>query len=221
MNNFDDFLALSEFDFSKTKLIVFSGKSGSGKSTCIKFLLDNHFKNASKTIINSPPFAEPVKIAEVVVLDEALGLKEYFFCLRQLHLGKTVVVASHLPSFFFSSLAFFFTTRLFNCDCESQKLARYLAKRDYSFSEGKLHDFQKKYKATFTDLEIILETSKGTKNFDMLFDQFEAQYTIDLAKNSDKNPTVTPWSASQHRPPIRQSEAAHPGKYPAKKAGHC
>lgn len=184
MNNFDDFLALSKLDFSESKLIVFSGKSGSGKSSYIDFLLNSHFKNASKTFIKSPPFVYPNVTTAVVVLDEVLGMEEYLFCLRQLTLGKTVMAASHLPPFFFAILAFFFKARLFDCDRESSKLARYLSSRGYRFSEKSLQLFQQKYKATFTDLDIILETSGDNKDFDLLFDQFEAQYTIALTKHT-------------------------------------
>ena len=39
---FDDFLGLEGEDFRQTRLIVFAGISGSGKSTALKFLCDHH-----------------------------------------------------------------------------------------------------------------------------------------------------------------------------------
>ena len=39
---FDDFLGLEDENFERTRLIVFTGISGSGKSTAMKFLCDRH-----------------------------------------------------------------------------------------------------------------------------------------------------------------------------------
>ena len=39
---FDDYLGLGREAFRRTRLIVFAGISGSGKSTALKFLCDHH-----------------------------------------------------------------------------------------------------------------------------------------------------------------------------------
>lgn len=42
MTEYDDFLSLLDQDFDDARFIAFCGKSGSGKSTAIRFLLENH-----------------------------------------------------------------------------------------------------------------------------------------------------------------------------------
>jgi hypothetical protein len=96
----NDHLGLLERSLASLKMIVFTGMSGSGKSTCIDLLLAEHpeFAGRDYTTIGPTPIIWPEADppTELVVVDELQSFGELRHVARLLHGGHTLLVASHL-----------------------------------------------------------------------------------------------------------------------------
>lgn len=166
MDNFiyDDFLGLNVQRFHRRDLIVFYGGSGSGKSTAIEFLLNNHPDFSDMEYFTMRPRisgweAVPHNIEHVVV-DEVFSLTDMTKIAAVLTKNRKVIVASHLQPVFFHLFFPHVNKKIFITDKESGKLASYLREKDITFSHAALERYVKRYKATYTDMEIILEHTK-------------------------------------------------------------
>jgi hypothetical protein len=152
MTFFDDFLNLAQFDAGRYRLIVFHGRSGSGKSTAIEFL---------RRRMTTP----------VVVVDEITTLRDFFRAQRSLRNGGTVLVASHISPLWFrlirpTSIAIFRTDR------ETAKIARYLERRGVQVSQRVVSAYARSFRATYTDADLIMERWPST-SFDESFARFQ------------------------------------------------
>ena len=149
---FDDFLGLSALDLSSYGLIVFHGRSGSGKSTAIEFLLQNHFRNRA-----------------VIVVDEIATPLDLVRARRLLRSSTTRLVASHVPPFLFRLFAR--RIAVFRTDRDSSKIARHLQRRGVRASNAAVDEYVRRFGATYTDVDLILERySKG--DFDRALGRF-------------------------------------------------
>lgn len=153
-------------DYSKeSRLIVFFGRSGCGKSTSIRELLrSNKFKDRK---------------GEFVVVDEITRVREILFVWQALWIGKTVLAASHVSKFFFWPLSWLYRSSLYQLDSDKERLRAYLRTIGVSFSEDILAAYIKRYKATFTDLQIILEREPA-KSLDESFLRFHRACSISI-----------------------------------------
>ena len=102
---FDDFLGLEGEDFRQTRLIVFAGISGSGKSTALKFLCDHHpeFAGGSSQwvwMLEKTPEVGSIHGNRLVVVDEIRDPRQLPTVARLLRQNQTVAVASHLNAGF-------------------------------------------------------------------------------------------------------------------------
>lgn len=163
---FDDFLGLKEEEFQGTRLIVLTGMSGSGKSTALKFLADQH-----------PAFREqpwewiwalgkkwnprPIRKKRLVVVDEVVSVRQLPGVLRLLQQNRTVAVASHLPQACFWPFQLFFQTRHFRTDKDMSKISRELARQGIPSTPHAVSEFCRQYGANYVDLECILERHPG------------------------------------------------------------
>lgn len=156
---FDDYLALASRDFSRDRLVVFTGRSGSGKSTAIRFLLDEHrdFRGREASIIEGPRFARLQSEADVVAVDDLTTVADLPRVLRLLARSRTLLVASHLDPLWFAPLRAVVRCSLFRTDADTRKLERYLADRGVAASARALAIYAAAFRATYTDLDIILE----------------------------------------------------------------
>jgi len=195
MIEYDDFLALLHQDLSDVRLIAFCGKSGSGKSTAIQFLFENHpdfagihpfiiqshrtgWRCRSRMLLAGTFFVRESLARDCwVVVDEIVSLADVLGVAGLLMRGKRVVMASHVPPTCLQPLCILGKYKMFRTDHGAAKLARYLKKQRVVFSQGVLDRFVKKYGATYTDLDIILERTREP-NFDQAFARFERLCSI-------------------------------------------
>lgn len=177
----DDHLNLLIRSLGDRRLIVFTGMSGSGKSTYIELLLAEHpdFADRDYTWIGPAPIAWPVarQSTELVVIDEVSQVVELWHVTRLLREGHTLLVASHLPFVFVRLLALRWPLAHFRTDQSIEKLEHSLALRGILFTSERVRDFVRSFGANYTDLEIVLERSDG-KDFDRALDRFERSASI-------------------------------------------
>lgn len=148
---FDDFLALGDRDFSSHDLIIFHGRSGSGKSTAIEFL---RRKNPH---------------VSYQVVDEITTFRD---------LGKLlptrrgpVLIATHVRPIWLRLMKPFARTVIFRTDRDSAKLVRYFVERSIRASAEAVALYVREFGATYTDAEVILERYPSA-SFDQSYARF-------------------------------------------------
>lgn len=135
--DFDDFLGLAARDFSRHRLVVFVGRSGSGKSTAIGFVRQRH-----------PAFE---------VMDELRRLADLERLRAPLQRGARMLVASHVAAGWFLALRPFMRVAVFRTDRDEGKIARYLHGRRIAASAPAVAAYVRRFGATYTDVDLILE----------------------------------------------------------------
>jgi hypothetical protein len=134
---FDDFLALGDRDFSSHDLVIFHGRSGSGKSTAIEFL-----------VRKNPHVAYQV-------VDEITTFRDLSKLLRTRR--GPILIASHVHPVWLRMLKPFARTVIFRTDRDSGKLLRYFEERSIRASAEAVALYVREFGATYTDAEVILE----------------------------------------------------------------
>jgi hypothetical protein len=137
MTFFDDFLDLAAFDARRFRMIVFHGRSGSGKSTAIEFL---------RTRMTSP----------VVVVDEVTTLSDFVRVLKTLRNNAPVLVATHISPLWFRLIRPW-SIAVFHTDRETTKITRHLNRRGIHSSQDAVAAYAARFRATYTDADLILE----------------------------------------------------------------
>ncbi|HSN68051.1 MAG TPA: hypothetical protein VLV48_02335, partial [Thermoanaerobaculia bacterium] len=94
MTRFDDFLALRTRDFSRVRLAVFAGRSGSGKSTAIRFLLEEHpdFRARGVVALDRASLRDFRGRADVVVVDDLVAWSDLPPLAALVRRSRTVLV---------------------------------------------------------------------------------------------------------------------------------
>lgn len=156
----DDFLRLQSRSFVGVGLVVFTGTSGSGKSTALEFLRRRHPDFAGRNWVTVNRGRCGLRFPRcrgcVVAIDEVVALQE-LWPLAGLLRHNQVLVAAHLPRICFTLFAGTCRMRLFRTDLDRGKIARSLARRGIGFSEAAVDDYCRVYGANYLDLEHILE----------------------------------------------------------------
>jgi len=171
----NDHLGLLERSFARLRMIVFTGMSGSGKTTCIEMLLNAHpdFAGQDHTIIGKAPIAWPgVDLpTKLVVVDELQRFGELLHVARLLRGGHTVLVASHLHPAWVRLFNRWWPAEHYYTDRSTDKLQHFLKAQGVRFTPKRVQEFGREYGANYTDLEIILEHSGG-EDFDLALERF-------------------------------------------------
>ncbi len=173
--HFFDYLDLKQQDFSQTRLIVFSGQSGAGKSSYLEYLANNNesLKSCAIKTHNERPMAwSKIKSKkQTLIIDEVKNPFELYYIIRLLISGNTLLVANHAPTFLYKLIGLLTTARLFNIDRQTKKINHYLKSHGYQFSQATVETFCKTFGSSYLKLEIILET--GDKpDFDDIYRKF-------------------------------------------------
>lgn len=191
--HFDDYLGLSHLDLSRTRLVVFSGRSGSGKSTAIEWLLSGHpsFRGRKSALLRRPRFERPPLLPDVVVVDDLTSARELPLVLQLLGARHTVLVASHLAPAWYRPIAAFFPTRLFRTDRDEGKITRRLTRLGVLTSEAAVRGYVRRFGATYTDLDIILERYPNV-GFDAALASFTRFCDVELSLSGQSSRRSSP-----------------------------
>lgn len=170
---FDDFLGLMARDLSPYRVIVFHGRSGSGKSSAIRFLLEHHrvFRGRTCDWLNAPLFRPSVDNPELIVADDLTHPAQYAKLLPMLARGRTLLLASHLPLHWHHIVRPLARSVIFLTDRDHGKIRRYLASMQITASDAAVAAFVQHFGATYTDVDIILECCPG-RDFDRALSRF-------------------------------------------------
>jgi hypothetical protein len=179
----NDHLDLLKRSFGGVRMIVFTGMSGSGKSTCIDLLLAEHPDFAGRDYVTIRPAAiswsEEDPSTKLVVVDELQSFRELWRIARLLRAGHMLIVASHLRPVWVRLFNMRWPATHFHTDQSTEKLQHFLKARGVRFTPERLREFGEAHGANYTDLEIILERSGG-HDFDLAFERFRRSARIDI-----------------------------------------
>jgi len=167
--DFDDALGLAGRSFAGVDLVSFHGRSGSGKSTAIRYLLARH-----------PDFQAENRAArsrEVTVFDDLLTPCEIGDILRALRRGHRVLAACHFPRRWLAPLRLPWRTAAIDLDAYPEKIGRWLTARNIPHTPEAVHHFCRCYGANYTDAAIILERFPD-QSFDQALSRFMRECRI-------------------------------------------
>ena len=177
-----DHLGLLERSFANLRMIVFTGMSGSGKTTYIEMLLATHpdFAGREHTKIGKPPNAFPVvdPPTKLVVVDELQRHGELRYVARLMRDGHTALVASQLHPAWVRLFKIWWPAEHYYTDQSTDKLQHFLETQGVHFTPERVREFGRVYGANYTDLQIILEHSGG-QDFDLVFERFRRSARVE------------------------------------------
>ena len=168
--DFDDALGLTGRCFAGVELVTFHGRSGSGKSTAIRHLLDEH-----------PDFQAENRAErsdEITVFDDLLSPREIGDILRALRRGHRVLAACHFRPRWLAPLRLRWRLAPFDLDAHPEKITRWLTARGIPHTPEAVHHFCHHYGANYTDAAIILERFPD-QSFDRALSRFLRQCRIE------------------------------------------
>ena len=191
---FDDFLGLGREVFDRTRLIILTGISGSGKTTTLKFLADHHasFRDRPQHWIWSMRMtrdSSTVRDKRLIVLDEVVGVHQLPGVLRLLRRNQTVAVASHLHPAWFWPLRLVFKSRHFHTDHDTAKIQGLLRRRGISHTDAAISEFCRRHGSNYVDLECILERHPG-RSLDQALHLSQKLDRLSIHKAKDWKPVV-------------------------------
>jgi len=163
---FDNFLNIQNGDLDHIQLVIFTGVSGSGKSTYMKHIAQHH--NSQK---------------DILFMDDITRIRDLFKITPQLVRGQRIVMGSHLPICVLRFLRMFGTQKIYRTDLCAGKLKRFLSAQNIRFSNNVLHRYIKNYRSNYTDMRLMMEHTQETKNFDKAFHRFQSYCQIQHFKN--------------------------------------
>ena len=173
---FDDFLNLAAGDLGGLRLIVFSGVSGSGKSTALRFLAESHASFQTRPVLEldcQPDLRSAPHVTDHLILcDEVRQVRELAGLARLMRNRNTVAVAAHLPLLAFRPYGIFGPARYFRTDRDPGKIMRYLDRSRLSYSRAAIATYCRLYGSNYVDLRHMLERFPS-ENFDQAFAQFQ------------------------------------------------
>ena len=156
---FDDFLSLRTAGFPGARLVVFSGRSGSGKSTAIRFLLAAHpdFRHRESVVLGRASLARFRGKGDVIVLDDLVEPRDLAHIPRLLRASTSLLVASHLRATWFRPFQLVVPCAFFRTDRDGAKIRRHLERRGIAATPAAVERFVAAFGATYTDVDIVTE----------------------------------------------------------------
>ena len=167
-NNFDDYLELLNYDFSKYKYIVFVWNSWSGKSSYIRELIKEN-KTLNK---------------DIIIIDEIFDFIDYIKLFVQLFSKKQFIIASHVSINYFFLFKPLGRIKYIKIDEHHAKICNYLQCKKLKYSKETVSKYIKWFSSTYTDIDIILE-KYNWDNFDEAFYKFIKFNKVKLTWNKN------------------------------------
>lgn len=167
-NEFDDYLELFNYDFSKYKYIIFTWNSWSWKSSYINKLLE-----VNKTLSS-----------DIVVVDEIFDVFDFIKLFFSFFSNKKFIIASHISINYFYIFRFLWKIKYIKTDKHHSKICNYLQCKNLSHSNQVVSKYIDKFSSTYTDVDIILEWYKW-QDFDEAFYNFTKFNKISLTWNKN------------------------------------
>jgi len=164
---FDDYLGLASRSLAGVDLVSFHGRSGSGKSTAIEYLLARH-----------PDMEGHRSGARVTVFDDLLGPREIGRIVRALGRGQRVLAACHFDRRWLGVLRLRWRVLAFDLDAMPAKIERWLDARGIDYTPRAVERFCRVYGANYADAAIILERFPGA-SFDRALSRFLRECRIE------------------------------------------
>ena len=162
--------------FDEVRLIVFSGVSGSGKTTTLQHLVSchPHYQHELRTDITGSPinWTRISPSTRLVVIDELVSLSDYWYLIRLLHHGHYVIAASHLPNIYLRLLALIWSIRIIRVDKDYRTISHYLQQEQIHYSDAAVRDFCSVLGSSYVDTKIILEQYPSC-SFDEAWSRFK------------------------------------------------
>lgn len=182
-HGFDDFLGLRAMDFSTARLVAFAGVSGSGKSSCMDFLTRIHADYAGADVFHiNPGRAGGMQLPgphRLLCADDVLTMAEFAAVLGFLRRGGRAVITTHLPRSVLQAARLFGPAHILRTDRDTAKLSRWLDARGIGHTRAVLADYAARYRASYTDMKLILEHTGETADFDRAYRGFHKFCRID------------------------------------------
>jgi hypothetical protein len=165
MTGYDDFLNLKTAQFRSFRLVVFTGVSGSGKTTAIQWLIDHHHdfhdRPVSRVAGGGLDWAVPNVDDGLVVVDDIIRLKELAKVIRLLLRGNQVLLAAHLHPACLVPLRMVWPAHIWRTDLNREKLERHLQARHIEFTRAAVDSYCDEYGSSYLDMAHILERYPG------------------------------------------------------------
>jgi len=169
-NRFDDALGLRTLDLNGYRGVVFCGRSGAGKSTAIRFLLEHHESFRHRR-------------SEVDVIEELYDRQDVRRFTDAIKHDRPLLIASHWPLWLHRLLAPIVRVRVIDLDGPNIKIERALAFRSIPATARAIDQFCTRFGANYTDLELVLERYPGLP-FDVAWRRFRRECVVTESRPS-------------------------------------
>lgn len=145
---FDDYLGLADRSFDGVDAVTFHGASGSGKSSAVEFLRQEH-----------PSFDTSSSAETVEVLDDLVSVRALPELVRRLRTDRPVLAACHFHPRWLLPLRMRWRIVSFDLDPLPIKIERWLAAQEIPYTQEAVSAFCRRFGANYTDAELVLEHS--------------------------------------------------------------
>ena len=191
---FDDFLDIGKENFNGTGLIVFSGISGSGKSSYLQFLERGHaaFQNLKKkwiwTMHGSINLGEE-SVKSLLFIDEIVSPWQLISLALNGRRVGCLAIASHISPLWYHLAFPLRKKRFFRTDRGVHKLERLLDRKKVTYSSKALETFYQKYGGSFVDLACVLERSPK-RDLDQALIMHQRMDSLKIEQCKDWHPKI-------------------------------
>lgn len=169
-NPFDDVLGLASLSLGRHRGVVFCGRSGAGKSSAIRFMIEQH-----------PAFRG--ERASLDVIEELYDQRDLPRFVGALCHARPLLVASHWPIWLHRMLVPISRLRVVDLDRPEAKIRHALTRMNITYSDAAVASFCRTFGANYTDLALVLERYPNV-GFDQAWRRFARECTVIESKPS-------------------------------------
>jgi hypothetical protein len=176
---------LSGLNLMDSRLLVFTGISGSGKSAAIQYLLERFPEiegQGYETIVGNKLEWMPRYETKWLIIDEVINLFDAWRIRRLLKQGHRLIVASHLPASMFKVICLCYAGLYLCTDGESRKLAHYLSNKGIVYDACSMNRFISQFGQSYNTLDVVLSYSQSA-TLSMAMEYFDRQCRLSLSRS--------------------------------------